>query len=1564
MTRLALLLLALALTPGVARAQNSGAVDPLTGALTTQVPIAVPDFRAITPALSLAYNSASGDGFVGVGWALTGTSIITRRSPGGGTPRYDASDVFYLDGAELVPCTSQGGTHCTWIQNYTRIRQDDPVVGQWTVTGTTGNVATYEPRLVTALVTESWLLTSMVDPNGNQVTYSYACDPPSAQYPDECYIHEITYNGNSVRFHKELRPDPISRANGSFIALMRYRLKSIQVVVGTGVNAVTARAYQITYRESADTGRSIVDSVQQFGRGAAVAADGSVTGPSLPAMTFDYPTEASPGSFPFEGDAGTYQALDWEDPFFSSHTSDEFKNRHLFGVGDFNGDGRADVHGFQSIHPFWIGLADGDSSDPYYTLQPFILGPSCVYDTGFPIYAADLNADGRTDLWHACVDDGELRVEAWLSQGDGTFSTTAVSTTAGMGWSWSQPGLQVVPGDVNGDGQGDVIAVYRQSETDVRIRIGFGEDDGTFGNWEESSHTLSWPQADGIDRIAWLPGDYNADGYADLLAPYDSGGTLALHFALRDPGQGFDTGSVSTPWPAPADWNQHWSDPSDDHFFLQGDANGDALLDFMMVQDVGGVAALRVALSRGLSPGATPFDFDSDDTTVAWSGVHEFGLGFAGDINADGKDEFHLYYVESWDPVYAVFPDHFDLTTFFRRDDGGYDSRTMSRFADYTTLSEGVTWWVYPQSHDLFAVVDQDGDGVRDIIQISGQLYHDSFGIDDYFVRYLPWLSQAEPDLVTSVSNGIGGRSDIDYAPSSTWSNQYLPEGLVLQTVESITTYDGRTGSGGPISGTTTFTYEGGLWSNAERRFLGFRQVTSVVDDTGATTEVLFHQEEGTISKPDWIYVRNALNQNSIITASNFVYSDDPDDLPPWVSVLTDRFDYECNGATTTANCRSVLTQFTYDIYGNVLTTQEHGNYPDEGEEGLGDERTTTRTYGLDPTKYLVAQPLSEVVQKGAQKSKWTNWWYDANGNLIQQRENSQLSCGSFGCLLSGVNTLYTPDAYGNIVEVSVATSSLTTTFDPVYHRFPTSRCNSLGHCVTYEWDPVWGKPTKVTGPNGEETRVVYDDFARVTSVQRLGPGGVDVGGGTTQYEYLEFGNPNLQRTRIVRPDGTGDGLWTEVYRDGLGREYKVVHEGGITRTREFNGVLTRTWKESLWHDASTPPEDIEYVTYGYDQVSRLRTLLNADGSELEVVYGLGFRDVYDELDQHRRIFTDGLGRTTQVRETNGGESYTTYSYDASDRVIQSVDDDVNVSSYVWNWLGDKKKACVPDMGCTTYVYGNLGTLTSQRNALSQTISYTYDAEGRLLTKTHPGGQQVQWHYDEPGHGWSLGRPTRVEFAPSASLSVEYDELGRVIAEDRCVSSACKHFDFSYDALDRLATLTYPDGEQVVYDYDTQGRLDRVTTPGPLPDYVTNLEWTPAGQLASMTYGNGAVTTYGYHPEREWLEDVTVVSGGQPLYDASYVVDPAARIDSMTVNRGSGPVTWDFGYDDLNRLTTLNGGVGAPSETYSYDSIGNLLTKGSLGYEYTIAGMPHAVSKVGATRYIYDANGNRKEKHL
>jgi hypothetical protein len=58
----------------------------------------------------------------------------------------------------------------------------------------------------------------------------------------------------------------------------------------------------------------------------------------------------------------------------------------------------------------------------------------------------------------------------------------------------------------------------------------------------------------------------------------------------------------------------------------------------------------------------------------------------------------------------------------------------------------------------------------------------------------------------------------------------------------------------------------------------------------------------------------------------------------------------------------------------------------------------------------------------------------------------------------------------------------------------------------------------------------------------------------------------------------------------------------------------------------------------------------------------------------------------------------------------------------------------------------------------------------------------------------------------------------------------------------------------------------------------------------------------------------------------------------------------------LDRLVSVSG---AYSESYSYDPLGNILSKGGASYTYNTNGVrPHAVTAVGATSYVYDLNGN------
>src|SRR5689334_11245212 len=86
--------------------RGTAEINTFAAAATYRIPIDVPPFHGIEPKLSLSYNSSGGNRWVGVGWGLLGFSTIERTSASGGTPQWDHSDRFVLDGEPLVACAA------------------------------------------------------------------------------------------------------------------------------------------------------------------------------------------------------------------------------------------------------------------------------------------------------------------------------------------------------------------------------------------------------------------------------------------------------------------------------------------------------------------------------------------------------------------------------------------------------------------------------------------------------------------------------------------------------------------------------------------------------------------------------------------------------------------------------------------------------------------------------------------------------------------------------------------------------------------------------------------------------------------------------------------------------------------------------------------------------------------------------------------------------------------------------------------------------------------------------------------------------------------------------------------------------------------------------------------------------------------------------------------------------------------------------------------------------------------------------------------------------------------
>ena len=420
------------------------------GSYRTSIPIEVPPYHGLEPKLALSYVSGGPNGFVGVGWTLSGLSSVKRASAGMGVPNFDATDIHLLDGQQLIRCadipagvapppgcTNPSSTFSslepftTRIESFRRIGREKDSAGNttgWRVWDQQGTRYDYtqavygansEPQYI-----ESWLLSRATDVSGNSVSYEYACPEFNGMRP--CLLDRISYNGVAIKFIAQERPDWQTTALGGGLAYTGKRLKTIDITLG-GTQRV--RAYTLEYTRSKTTGRSVLTTVKQYGIDADVNQTSGLisSGASLPATTF---TVASDGVV----------------------------------VADVGSLARKEDRRATWSH----------TQNPYgENIQTHML-PSCE-KAGLNWIAADVNGDGVDDKVYArgpCMEGGGSRFRAF---------STLISTAQpapydrqiyvhddrelfrGFWFDTDKFDMEFLTGDYNGDGLADILVVGKVS---------------------------------------------------------------------------------------------------------------------------------------------------------------------------------------------------------------------------------------------------------------------------------------------------------------------------------------------------------------------------------------------------------------------------------------------------------------------------------------------------------------------------------------------------------------------------------------------------------------------------------------------------------------------------------------------------------------------------------------------------------------------------------------------------------------------------------------------------------------------------------------------------------------------------------------------------------------------------------------------------------------------------------------------------------------------------------------------------------------------------------------------
>ncbi|NKE71607.1 FG-GAP-like repeat-containing protein [Candidatus Manganitrophus noduliformans] len=506
--------------------------DLFTGTMSHSIPIEVPPGRkGMDPGLELTYRSGGGDSWVGLGWDLE-AGAIERGTKWGVC--YTCDDYLFRMGSTIDLVNIAPSEYRAKVEGaFSRIRKITGTDGRpaWQVTDRSGTNYFFGRSSVSrqdnpANLDEifKWLLERVEDTDGNYMTFTYAKEL------NQIYLDRVDYAGNVagitpniyVKFYRASIFDVPVPAMYTTVFEVRTarRLKTIDVVA----NGARVRTYKLSYRPggSQSTLRSLLDSVQQFGKDATLDASGTITNEGtaskLPASTFTY---ASDGSFSIFTDGS-----EWRSGWCNGGGAQ-------FGTGDFNGDANLDIW----CHDRALGNSVIE--------QNWTPSDTPLYGGSGYTWAGDFNGDGLSDI--ASANGGNIYVKrstgsGFIEEGWWTSSTPHWGSTAAV---W--------PGDFNGDGLTD-IATYNDGKMWLKRSTGSSFVEEPWGD-----DTDNW----GGDSYRWV-GDFNGDGRQDIATA--DGGTI---WVKRSIGLAF----VEEEWTTSA---PNWGGGA---YTRVGDFNGDGLQD-------------------------------------------------------------------------------------------------------------------------------------------------------------------------------------------------------------------------------------------------------------------------------------------------------------------------------------------------------------------------------------------------------------------------------------------------------------------------------------------------------------------------------------------------------------------------------------------------------------------------------------------------------------------------------------------------------------------------------------------------------------------------------------------------------------------------------------------------------------------------------------------------------------------------------------------------------------------------------------------------------------------------
>ncbi len=1443
-----------------------GELKVQSGTAVYQLPVTVPKGKnGLNPSLSITYKQGSSNGVMGLGFHLSGLSVISRCAAtkeidgiSGGID-FSSHDHFCLDGERMIDIG--GGVYRLYHDKTTRIVRSGSSANptSWEVWKSNGYIYKYgtksESQLQTPRGTLSWWVASVKDRFGNTITYTYR------QKNNTILPREIRYQQYKVTFDYGGRND---KATDYFFGRRRVHdvlLKAINVYTNDALFYTYNLSYSRINPSVSDQRYSKLQKITYCDR----------NHECLKPIVFDYKKDDT-----YDNTDKISKRTEIEDLI----SSDTIKN---YIISDMNNDGYNDVCYYDGRLKCAMNRGKGsfDSADTWTdALNVDASEWKKIYDKGVlnddrkeqvkklkkkqmdisaSLTLLDINHDGFTD-YCAATEEG---ITCGLNDQGRRFVDDKKITTAFT----IKDDYRFM--DIDRDNDIDVCAfndgklmclmnegMTFETEKDIDYAGSHhGFDDNRTYRYEEAAILEDGEEPKIKTSGAPMPKpsmlDINGDGYMDICGFQDS--STNMYCAL---GTGFDHDNKVPTFGKFAIWGKHFpignnsivykaseekrrgqeenTTRSFTRTFRFADLNNDGLQDVCYRHN--NILLYRKVMTPLLPipvPGSFGDYYECRINTGEKFLPPSRRIKLASKDWTYGKKEFET---DDSDPLYQ------DM-------DGDGNEMDMS--------------WVISMQENSIELKDKDGDGRVDFSAMIGHTLYVAHGTGSGFGR-LQRVSDIDPhqdvtdeqktvyinalkkffnlktvmDVVVALDgygpvkqiSDIDGKNNAEVCyRSMTGLSCIVINNSPLALLGSVTSSHGlktEIAYGRVVSAGHYISSDDAVLPMVDRPADAF-MVTSVTTDNaiGGTNSLRFDYggykvdlSEGRSGFASITQTDQAKNTRTVTEYYRDAtpLSGKPKETRNYVGdrlISRTLYTYETikeNHPKYQSVRLKTKTTYVYTESGDTFSTTVE-EYPAYDAYGYPTKtvKTITDTTGLDYTVTTETEYLHDTSDWLLGKPTMITVTHKRGGHEITK--HTQMEYGDHGELIRQV---LEPDSAEELTTEYIWNSDRTELTTRISDREGNTR-------ESFTQMDAYGRVILARNPLGQTRTVTYDSMCSLPSVT------TDIAGRKTRFAY----DSQCRQVRQILPDGKT--ITTRYdWSDGidLGVDYQEIGYADRDNSVYMVTVSSSTGEWSRkYYDALG--RVIRTMTLGSGGVKVITDTVYDERGQIKAKTAPYFAGKFSQyMTDYVRYYRDDMGRVTkQVQPSKRGDIVTTIEYDGGRMTVHSPGDHTKIT---------------------------------EKNALDQTIKITQN-----------DGSVIRYDYDP------MGKLIRTD-ANGKTIKIEYDKFGRKTQMNDPSLGKWKYY---YNAFGEMVNVTAPDKNITVIKYDKLGRVTEKVLNGTTTKFVYDTAKNGIGKIASST--NGIVTkTYEYDTNGQTIATHQAIDDKE--FDTYYAYDANNRLKEITYPSG------------------------------------------------------------------------------